>query len=117
MQDELIDRFGDPPKAVLNLLATAVLKASARKIFITEIKHDGDRIRIEISEKARLASENIPELLKLHEGRLRLIARGIPYFLYTPGEITYRKKGLLDEMQMLADSMVRLLSLQEINRD
>ena len=111
MQDELTDRFGDPPRAVLNLLAIAVLKTAARRIFITEIRHDGDKIRIEISEKAHLASENIPDLLEEQKGRLRIIVRGIPYFLYTPGAVTDRRKGLLYELQTVIDSMVRYLAL------
>ena len=38
MLEELIDRFGEPPKAVLNLLAIARLKALAHQGYITEIK-------------------------------------------------------------------------------
>lgn len=38
MLEELIDRFGEPPKAVLNLLAIARLKALAHRGYITEIK-------------------------------------------------------------------------------
>ena len=37
MLEELIDRFGEPPKAVLNLLAIARLKALAHQGYITEI--------------------------------------------------------------------------------
>ncbi len=38
MLEELIDRFGEPPKAVLNLLAIARLKALAHQGYVTEIK-------------------------------------------------------------------------------
>ena len=36
--DEIIDRYGDPPKGVLNLIDIALLRANARKLGITDIK-------------------------------------------------------------------------------
>ncbi len=111
MTEELTDRFGDPPRAVMNLLAIAYLKAAARRVYINEIKPSGDEIRFNFDESARLASENIPELIKKHEGRLHLVTRGGPYFLYKPGAVTDRRKGLIYELQMVVDSFNELLAL------
>ena len=36
--DEIIDRYGDPPKGVLNLIDIALLRANARKIGIKDIR-------------------------------------------------------------------------------
>ena len=36
--DEIIDRYGDPPKGVLNLIDIALLRANARKAGISDIK-------------------------------------------------------------------------------
>ncbi len=36
--DEIIDRYGDPPKGVLNLIDVALLRANARKIGIKDIR-------------------------------------------------------------------------------
>ena len=36
--DEIIDRYGDPPKGVLNLIDIALLRANARKLHICDIK-------------------------------------------------------------------------------
>ena len=36
--DEIIDRYGEPPKGVLNLVEIALLRANARKLGITEIR-------------------------------------------------------------------------------
>ncbi len=36
--DEIIDRYGDPPKGVLNLIEIALLRANARKLSIKDIK-------------------------------------------------------------------------------
>ena len=37
MQDELMDRFGDIPKSVENLLVIARVRALAHKCYVTEI--------------------------------------------------------------------------------
>jgi len=42
--DEIIDRYGDPPKGVLNLVDIALLRANARKVGITEIRQKGPEI-------------------------------------------------------------------------
>ena len=36
--DEIIDRYGDPPKGVLNLIEIALLRANARTVGIKDIK-------------------------------------------------------------------------------
>ena len=42
--DEIIDRYGDPPKGVLNLIDIALLRANARKAGITDIKQKGSEV-------------------------------------------------------------------------
>lgn len=44
MIDELIDRYGDPPKAVDNLVQIAVLRTDASNCGIQEIRQRGDQI-------------------------------------------------------------------------
>ena len=39
--EELIDRFGDPPKAVINLMDIAYMVALAGRLGLTEIRHQG----------------------------------------------------------------------------
>ena len=46
MQDELIDRFGDIPSQVENLLQVVLLKAAAHKVYITEISGTKDKMKI-----------------------------------------------------------------------
>ena len=54
MLEELLDRFGEMPKAVLNLLAIARMKALAHRAYVTEIKQTGADMRITLYEKAQL---------------------------------------------------------------
>ena len=39
--DEIIDRYGEPPKGVLNLIGVALLRAQARKAGIKDIRQKG----------------------------------------------------------------------------
>ena len=39
--DEIVDRYGEPPKGVLNLIDVALLRANARKLSIKDIKQKG----------------------------------------------------------------------------
>ena len=41
--DEIVDRYGEPPRGVLNLIDIALLRAKARALGITDIKQkEGD---------------------------------------------------------------------------
>ena len=63
MLEELIDRFGEPPKSVLSLLRVARLKALAHAVYITEIKQTGSLIKLTMFERAKINPEKIPMLI------------------------------------------------------
>ena len=48
--DEIIDRYGDPPKGVLNLIEIALLRANARKVSIRDIRQKAGEIQFTLSE-------------------------------------------------------------------
>lgn len=87
MLDELIDRFGEPPKAVQNLLLVAKLRMEAHKAYITEISQKGDIIRLALYERAKLRPEEFPELLKRFSPAVTFSADASnPCFFYHPGK-------------------------------
>ena len=45
VRDELTDRYGPPPQAVINLLAVARLRAMARRAGLTDVAQQGNHIR------------------------------------------------------------------------
>ncbi len=78
MLEELLDRFGEPTKAVLNLLAIARLKALAHRSYVTEIKQLGRDMRITLYEKSayrscrnRFLCRNTEEVCSLRMSRNR----------------------------------------------
>lgn len=48
--DELMDRYGDPPKSVLALLDVALLRAAAQDAGVTDLTQKGDVLRLAIGE-------------------------------------------------------------------
>ena len=81
MMDELIDRFGELPRAVHNLLYVAFLKALAHTACMTDVKQKGEKIYFEMKSDAKVDVERIPEILKAYEGILSLRAGDVPTFV------------------------------------
>ena len=48
--DEIIDRYGDPPKGVLNLIDIALLRAEAKLCGITDIRQKSDDVLLTMAE-------------------------------------------------------------------
>ena len=82
MQDELIDRFGDLPRAVENLLKIASLKALAHQAYVTEVIINQQEVRIEMFPKAKLKAEMIPELVSSYQGSLKVQMGETPGLFY-----------------------------------
>lgn len=82
MLEELMDRFGEPPKSVQNLLAIAWLKAMAHQIYLTELTQKGDEIRFVLYERAMIDAGKIDGFLKEYKGRMKFTVDVNPYFTY-----------------------------------
>ena len=91
MLEELMDRFGDVPRSVQNLLLIARLRAAAHDAWITELTQKGAEIRITLFERARIDTTRIDALLKHYNGLLKFKVDKTPYFLYTK-----QKRGAAD---------------------
>ncbi|MBU3876977.1 transcription-repair coupling factor [Faecalicatena sp. AGMB00832] len=82
MIEELIDRFGDIPRKVQQLLNIAGLKALAHSAYVTAVEQKGDAYQFTMYEKAKVQPQKIPGLLKAYNGSLIFKADTPPYFLY-----------------------------------
>ncbi len=81
--EELMDRFGDPPKSVENLLLLAEYKSRAHKLYFTEVAQKGDEIRFTLFERAKVNPSKIPDFVARYEGMLKFCAdKRLPYFAY-----------------------------------
>ncbi len=59
MLEELMDRFGEPPQTVLNLLSIAYMKAMGHSAYITEIKQRGREVKFTLLANSRISTEGI----------------------------------------------------------
>jgi len=104
MREELIGRLGEPPKAVLNLLAIARLKALAHQGYITEIKQMQREIRITLYENAHLNPEGIPPLVAKYRRQLQFKPDKEPKFLFAPvGDIVQALTVFAKELMELVE--------------
>lgn len=105
MVDELIDRFGEPPQSVCNLLEIALLKARAHDAYITAIVEKANQIRITMFPQAKVATAKIPDLLAAYQGKLRFVPETTPYFVYQQKEepLLRQLSELVNEMQKIKE--------------
>ena len=82
MQDELIDRFGEIPRSVENLLKIADLKALAHQAGVVEVDVKKQDITIQMYQKANLDVSGIPALMEKYKGTLTFRTGDVPSFYY-----------------------------------
>lgn len=80
MADELMDRYGELPRAAQNLLAIALLKAQAHEAGIASITHRGNETKIVMYPKAGVMGERIPALLQKYRNAMKFTVGEAPYF-------------------------------------
>ncbi len=86
MVEELIDRFGDIPRKVQQLLRVAVLKGMAHEAGLTSVEQKEGELKLTMFERANVQVAKISPLVEKYRGELVFKAEKPPYFLY-------RKKG------------------------
>ncbi len=104
MYDELLDRYGNPPSMVQNLLSIALIKAMAHQAYVTEIKQTGGQIRFGLYEKARLDKSGFVKMVEKNRHRLRYTTfKQKPTLIYTPSG------NLLTEIMSVVVSLNKLV--------
>ena len=110
MLEELMDRFGEPPKAVQNLLAVANLKAMAHRAWLTEIAQKGDQIRFTMFERAKADPAGIELLVKESKGKMKFVIDTNPYFIYMkPRKNGKDNEDVLTLVRSLTEKMIKNL--------
>lgn len=92
MLEELLDRFGEVPKSVDNLLRIALIRVQAHQLYITECEGRPGEIRFVYRPDAQVRGENIPQLLRFYGESLKFLPQGNPVFTYR-----YKKSSLVEK--------------------
>ena len=115
MLEELIDRFGEPPKSVQNLLSIARLKYAAHGVYIKEIIQKGNELKLVMYEKAHINPAMIPYVVQQHAPFMGFTADAHnPFFTYQLNKNSREKgKDTIEILQNLLKSMVILVEKRE----
>ncbi len=101
MTDELIDRYGDPPRQVNNLISVALLRGQAAACSITEITQKGGGLAFALD---RFQLETVAALAGQYPGRM----------LFSPGDkpvLTLKLKKGEDPLRSAAQVVERYAAL------
>ena len=115
MLEELIDRFGEPPKSVQNLLAIARLKFFAHSLYVKEVSQKSNELKLVMYEKAKINPALIPQVVQQLAPFLKFVADAKnPYFVYTlNGNSKEKGKDVLEILKNLLETMSVLAEIQE----
>ena len=75
LEDEIRDRFGDPPQSVLNLLSVARIKILARQVGVAQISMERDTVSIKLLSGLSWPRDAV-SLPRQYRGRVMVAPRG-----------------------------------------
>ena len=104
--DELIDRFGDPDRPVMNLINIALLKTACEKLFIDNVSYKKDMLLLRFSQEGDIDVLSLLDALK-QDGRFKLLPkqRGIIAFSEPGQSVEKLIVSCADALNALYDRM------------
>ena len=112
MVEELIDRFGDIPKKVQQLLQIAALKALAHEAGVIGVEQKQDEIKMIMYENAKVVPDRIPKLIQMYGNSLVFKPENPPYFLYQKRGRNKKEKDM-DTLELVKKLLNDIKSLLE----
>ena len=97
--DELLDRYGEPPASVTNLMKIAELKSTAHRASIAEIKENPREVKLLVAPDPAFDVAKIPDLLLKHRGHFSIHPFANETFFLYHGD---RGEKMLAELQTFA---------------
>lgn len=110
MRAELMDRFGNIPKSVENLIQISLIRVQAHARYVTEIKGKVGSVTFFMEPYAPVHVERLPDLLQKYRGALQFTAKGTPNFI-----LKYKKYGLVEkEAELMISHVQKVLQDMEM---
>ena len=106
--DELIDRFAEPPKAVINLINIAYIKALANSVGITEVNAKKKTVVLKFAD-GYITPEIFIKLLGEFPGKISLSSSSIPTIIYRNSE----EDKLFCNIKFVLQAIIRLKNEQK----
>lgn len=106
MRKELKDRFGNVPRSVENLIQISLIRVTAHRRYVTEIKGKTGQVTFFMEPYAPVRVERLPELMAKYKGVLEFSAKGTPNFV-----LKYKKYGLIEkEAELMMTHTAKVLA-------
>ena len=101
VEEELTDRFGDPPEPVVNLVAIAHLKALCSALGIESVVHRAGQLVMRFSPHAKLDGAKLVAALYHTDKRLIMAAQVVPSLILRDARLD--AQGMLNEAVRLME--------------
>jgi|LSQX01.2.fsa_nt_gb transcription-repair coupling factor (superfamily II helicase) len=108
VEDELIDRYGDIPGSVNNLIRIAYIKAIARECGFMSIQEKGDCVMLQFMDSVNINFEIIGTLMDKYKRKLLFTASSKPYLTFRISDI--KREELLENIKILLQNIKKLKS-------
>ena len=109
VQEELIDRFGNIPNCVNQLLNIAFVKALCHNIYITSLVQRGYEVKLMLYPQAKLNMVKLPELVKNWEPALKFKVETPPYFVFQLPKPRGKVAPAKPDVQSMFENLKQLL--------
>ena len=112
--EELIDRFGDPNRPVMNLIEIAHLKALCSRLGIDNVSMKGSEMVLRFSIAAQLNPMKLLMAVKPHEARLRLVGTNPPALRFFDVKRKTAEEFLPEAVRVMEDILARMEGKEEV---
>lgn len=110
LTDELVDRYGEPPRPVLTLLEVSRIRSLAHEASLTAVRGTLDRMILPFCLSTELNMPKLTMLLRDYGGSLKIMAGKEPYLVFEPLSSGGKNRKIAQkDVQKLLDSLKSLL--------
>lgn len=103
IEDELTDRYGDPPRPVRNLIKIAMIKALARSLGFSSVTEKNDTIIFSMSDAKKINFQAIARAADKYKRQLLFNAGASPYLVFRIA--SGRDDSRLDNIKILLQDL------------
>ena len=110
LKDELIDRYGEMPAEVDNLVNISFIRKLAQEAGVTAVECENETVKILLYNDIKLIPERVGEVLAKNEGRIKLRTGKETYYEYKFGTHKLRAE---EKIKLLISLMIELIPCRQ----
>jgi transcription-repair coupling factor (superfamily II helicase) len=108
VEEELIDRYGDIPPSVQNLVQVATIRHTASRLGVSEISQKGEQLTLRFADEKYLTLERVNALITKCDRKQKI--------MFCPGKSPFFRATLLSrEQELILRNVNFMLQVLELN--